>query len=139
MQRLARSLTTLSKRLVSPQPTIETSFSQQHVFVTRTTPSVKELAANAPLLHKPSQQTVKLTEEQIAELRRLRSQDPETWSIKRLAAKFNCSPLFVSISAPLSKEARAKLEARRSTGSETVLGYKKRIIAENRKRRRALW
>ncbi|VUC34779.1 unnamed protein product [Clonostachys rosea] len=41
-----------------------------------------------------------LTEDDMAEMRRLRNEDPLTWSTAALARKFKCSPIIVSIAAP---------------------------------------
>lgn len=41
-----------------------------------------------------------LKEEDVAEMRRLRSADPVQWSVGHLAQKFDCSPIFVCMVAP---------------------------------------
>lgn len=46
---------------------------------------------------------VAVTPDQIAEIQRLRRQDPITYTKSKLAKQFNCSPLFISIIAPLPK------------------------------------
>ncbi|CAK7234750.1 hypothetical protein SCUCBS95973_009040 [Sporothrix curviconia] len=51
-----------------------------------------------------------LTEEDVAELRRLRALDPIEWSVHRLARHFECSPIFVMLAVRSSAEHRqAKL------------------------------
>jgi hypothetical protein len=57
--------------------------------------------------------------EQIQEMRRLRAEDPLTWSVGALAKKFECSNTFVQIAAPAPpehlewlKEKQARREAR---------------------------
>ncbi|KEY72099.1 hypothetical protein S40285_04483 [Stachybotrys chlorohalonatus IBT 40285] len=45
-----------------------------------------------------------LTAEHIQEMRRLRNEDPLQWSVGRLAKKFDCSPIFVQMAAPASRE-----------------------------------
>ncbi|PQE04704.1 hypothetical protein CJF32_00010143 [Rutstroemia sp. NJR-2017a WRK4] len=56
-----------------------------------------------------------LTEEDVAEIRRLRTTDPEKWTRHKLAAKFNCSSIFIGMivqSTPEKRELeKAKLEA----------------------------
>ncbi|CAK7271674.1 hypothetical protein SEPCBS57363_004744 [Sporothrix epigloea] len=59
-----------------------------------------------------------LTEQDVAELRRLRTLDPIEWSVHRLARKFECSPIFVMLAVRSSPEHRqaklAEAEAARS-------------------------
>lgn len=38
-----------------------------------------------------------MTEEGVREMIRLRQEDPETWTISKLAKEFNCSPMFATI------------------------------------------
>lgn len=61
-----------------------------------------------------------LSKADVEEMRRLRWEDPDTWSLKKLAAKFQCSVTFVQIAAEVKGEYRAKL-------------------AEEWRRKRALW
>jgi hypothetical protein len=79
-----------------------------------------------------------LTEADQEEMRRLRNEDPAYWTQKRLAEKFQCSRLFVALVAPCPEEHRAKLNAELEAIRERH-GYKRRLIAFNRKRRRELW
>ncbi|CAH0018029.1 unnamed protein product [Clonostachys rhizophaga] len=51
-----------------------------------------------------------LTEDDMAEMRRLRNEDPLTWSTNALSKKFNCSPIIVSIAAPAPAEHKKWLE-----------------------------
>lgn len=46
---------------------------------------------------------VKLTEEEKAEIIKLRSEDPETWTQRALAQRFNCSRLLIAMIAPAPK------------------------------------
>lgn len=61
-----------------------------------------------------------LSQADVEEMRRLRWEDPETWSLKKLAAKFKCSVTFVQIAA------------------EVTEGYRDKL-AEAGRRKRALW
>ncbi|KAG6024191.1 hypothetical protein E4U19_002371 [Claviceps sp. Clav32 group G5] len=45
-----------------------------------------------------------VTEEDIETIRLLRAEDPITWSVSKLAAKFDCSEVFIKMVAPASKE-----------------------------------
>jgi hypothetical protein len=64
------------------------------------------------------QKQYNVTKEQVAEMRQLRASDPSTWSVHKLAAKFECTPLFVMMcckAAPEHKEQeRQRLEAIKS-------------------------
>lgn len=59
-----------------------------------------------------------LTAEHVEEMRRLRNGDPLTWSTIKLAAKFQCSEIFVRMAAPAPKEhiewLRNKMERRKA-------------------------
>ncbi|KAJ1309738.1 hypothetical protein OPQ81_006503 [Rhizoctonia solani] len=73
-----------------------------------------------PELHpKPEVELPRLSQDQIEEIRRLRLSDPRTNSCKALAQKFNCTPIFVSMVAPLPKQLREDLEKeqRRNEGN----------------------
>ncbi|KAI1091904.1 mitochondrial ribosomal protein subunit L20-domain-containing protein [Rostrohypoxylon terebratum] len=56
-----------------------------------------------------------VTKEQVAEMRALRAQDPERWSVLKLAERYDCQPLFVMMCCRASAEhkdrERARLEA----------------------------
>ncbi|KAL7814436.1 mitochondrial ribosomal protein subunit L20 domain-containing protein [Trichoderma gracile] len=64
--------------------------------------------------YKRRQPKYNLTKEHIDEMRRLRAEDPLTWSVQRLARKFECSTVFVQMAAPAPAEhlkwLRAKME-----------------------------
>ncbi|ORX62376.1 hypothetical protein DM01DRAFT_1331804 [Hesseltinella vesiculosa] len=103
-------------------------------FITRRAPvSDSQQQAVGPVLH-PRQPQTKLTDEQINSIRSLRQQDPETWTRKKLADKFNCSPLFISMIAPTPSRA-----ATPSALQSTAAGYRRQLITKNRQRRKELW
>lgn len=56
-----------------------------------------------------------MTQEQVEEMRKLRAEDPITWSVHRLAEKFECSNYFVMMCCKASREhkdrERERLEA----------------------------
>lgn len=111
-------------------PITETTLSDGSIFVTREPPVSVNVQATAPPLREPYEKKYHLTDAQIAEMRELRKQDPQTWTRKKLAEKFNCSELFVSIAAPTVK---------RAFRIEPQGGYRKQLIKKNRQRRRELW
>ncbi len=69
-------------------------------------------ALTSPIIpHKsyaPPPKQYHLTEEDVAEMRRLRTLDPLEWSVQRLARKFQCSPIFVMIVVRSSSEHQAR-------------------------------
>jgi hypothetical protein len=71
----------------------------------------------------------------VTEMRRLRSTDPENWTRAKLARKYNCSSVFVSIccEAPAEKKAaeKTKLEAMKARW-----GPKRTRAREDRLKRR---
>jgi hypothetical protein len=110
-----------------------------HVLIDRTQPIV--LPQDAPLAPplKPLQlKQLHVTREQMEEMRQLRAQDPVFWTRTRLAAKFDCSVMFVAMAAPAPAEHRRSLDQATTEAAEHY-GYKRRQIRLNRKRRRELW
>jgi hypothetical protein len=87
------------------------------------------------LKQKAGYQRYHLTQEDVAEIRRLRTSDPNTWTRLKLARKFNCTSLFIGIccQAPPEKVAleKAKIEAIRERW-----GPKRRMAREDRVKRR---
>lgn len=71
-------------------------------------------------------------------IRALRAEDPEKWTRRALAAKFKCSPFYISHVAPCSEEHQEKIKASLEKIREKH-GYKRRQIILNRIRRKALW
>ena len=91
-----------------------------------------------PPVRKPYQKQYHLTEADFAEIRRLRTQDPETWTREKLAKRFNCSSLFVGIVCEASKEHKEK-RAQIVEAVKARWGSKRRMAREDRVRRRELW
>ncbi|PNY28403.1 54S ribosomal protein L20, mitochondrial [Tolypocladium capitatum] len=75
-----------------------------------------------------------LKEDDVAEMRRLRAEDPMKWSVGHLAQKFDCSPIFVRMVAPAPDGhldwLNAKMERKMARW-----GPKKTQAREDRKRR----
>ncbi|CDS09249.1 hypothetical protein LRAMOSA10609 [Lichtheimia ramosa] len=119
-------------------PVKEMTLDDGSIFVVRESPVPTKVQATAPPLRQPYEKKYNLSDAQIAEMRQLRQQDPTTWTRKKLADKFGCSELFVSIAAPTTKH--ATLEASSSSAAAaTEEGYRRQLIKRNRERRRALW
>lgn len=82
--------------------------------------TLTQASSNSPLpppviKRKPGYQRYHLSEEDVAEMRRLRTSDPKKWTRLKLARKFNCTSLFVGMCCEATKEKieaeKAKLEA----------------------------
>ncbi|KAI1462791.1 mitochondrial ribosomal protein subunit L20-domain-containing protein [Annulohypoxylon moriforme] len=78
-----------------------------------------------------------VTKEQVAEMRMLRAQDPERWSVLKLAERYDCRPLFVMMCCRASAEhkdrERARLQAVKARWGPVRTGAR-----EERKKRKAL-
>lgn len=79
-----------------------------------------------------------LTAAQIKEVRKLRQEDPMTWSRNKLAKKFNCNPVFIGTISEAGPEKKAiqkqVLEAIRSRW-----GKKRTMAREDRQLRKEVW
>ncbi|KAJ9477533.1 54S ribosomal protein L20, mitochondrial [Pseudozyma hubeiensis] len=79
-----------------------------------------------------------ITPDQIAEIQRLRRQDPITYTKTKLAKQFNCSPLFISIVAPLPKAVK-QVKKQQDDLKKQSWGLNKRVARAEREERRLLW
>ncbi len=79
-----------------------------------------------------------ITPEQIATIQRLRKEDPITYTKSKLAKEFNCSPLFVSIVAPLEKGVK-QVKRQQDELKRQSWGLNKRVARAEREERRLLW
>ena len=71
---------------------------------------------------------VALSEQEKGEIRQLRTQDPETWSQRALAARYNCSRLLIAMVAPRAAEAVGTAPA---TPADTAAPRRKRRALRN--------
>ena len=78
-----------------------------------------------------------VTREQVAEMRRLRAQDPERWSVLKLAERYDCRPLFVMMCCRASPEHKDR-ERARLDAIKARWGPFKTNAREERKKRKAL-
>lgn len=116
-------------------PVQQTGLPDGTVFIARqpvVEPSVQ--SAVAPLINKPTT-FKKLSESEIKELRQLRESDPSTWTRSKLAKKFGCSELFVSMAAPTN----AAVAAEDQVAAVAKHGYRRKLISQERQKRKALW
>lgn len=78
-----------------------------------------------------------LTTEDMAEMRRLRQEDPVTWSVSKLAKKFDCSDIIVRIAAPPPEGHKEWLKAKLERQQERW-GPMKRKAREDRTSRKEM-
>ncbi|TPX18065.1 uncharacterized protein E0L32_011884 [Thyridium curvatum] len=78
-----------------------------------------------------------LSKEDVAEMRRLRAQDPLAWSVHALAKKYDCSPIFVMMVVQASQEHKDQVRARLN-GIRSRWGPKKAQAREDRRKRREM-
>lgn len=94
--------------------------------------------ANMPALSVEKEKQYHLTAEDIAEIQKLRLEDPSKWTRKALAAKFQCSPFFISM---VSKPDAGRLQEMNSV-LETIKSEWTEHRKESRRdraRRREYW
>jgi hypothetical protein len=111
---------------------------RRQLFANAPTSTLGSLNSSLPppvIKPKPGYQRHHLTEEDVAEIRRLRTTDPENWTRLKLARKFNCSSLFVGMCCGATKEKieaeKAKLEVLKARW-----GPKRRMAREDKVKRR---
>lgn len=97
----------------------------------------KPSAALPAPLRQPYEKKYHLSAGEIAEIRQLRSSDPNAWTRVKLAEKFGCSQFFVGMVAKAPEKAaslnKEHEEARRRWGA------RRKIAKEDRERRKVLW
>lgn len=79
-----------------------------------------------------------LTAEDIAEIQRLRLEDPEKWTRKALAAKYQCSPFFISMVSKPDASRLAKMNDTLNTIKSEWTQHRK-SARRDRARRREFW
>lgn len=83
-----------------------------------------------------------MSDEDIAEMQKLRKEDPDTWTATSLARKFGCTQAFVMIKAPLKMSERKKRRRERDVEHEkfrSQWGEKRALIREIQHKRRDYW
>ncbi|TRX97241.1 hypothetical protein FHL15_002035 [Xylaria flabelliformis] len=78
-----------------------------------------------------------VTKEQVEEMRQLRAADPATWSVLKLAEKFNCRPYFVMICCKASPEHK-EMENKRLEDIKSRWGTIRTKAREERQKRKEL-
>jgi hypothetical protein len=102
--------------------------------------SLSQQAGDEPplLRNYPHARSRHLTEEKLTQMRELRAKNPELYTRSRLAKMFNCSPVFVSMAAPLPKDALKRVW-REQAEQKQGWTWRKQLAREMREKRRALW
>lgn len=100
-------------------------------------PPPKPSASLPPPVRVPYEKKYHLTDVEIAEIRSLRSSDPDWWTRERLAEKFGCSQLFVGLVCKAPEKAKA-VERQHQEARERW-GRRRREAKEDRYRRRETW
>lgn len=93
-------------------------------------------------LGRPRLDHQRMPEDKIAEMQRLRVQDPKRYTRSKLAEMFGCSPVFVGYVAPLARSEKKAALARRDREHEKARarwGEKAALIDEIRKKRKEFW
>lgn len=100
-------------------------------------PQVPEGDRMPPALKRIQEKKYHVTPEQVAEMQRLRNEDPSRWTIDRLAAEYECSTHFVRICA--KNETAGKAHGERLVLTQNRWGRKKTLARQDRRRRKDLW
>ncbi|KAH6690598.1 mitochondrial ribosomal protein subunit L20-domain-containing protein [Plectosphaerella plurivora] len=80
-----------------------------------------------------------LSQMDVAEIRRLRAEDPVTWSVTKLADKFNCSKVFITICTAAPREHKEKLERRLEITKSRWGAIRTKARSERTKRKEMLF
>ncbi|KAI4186541.1 MAG: hypothetical protein L6R41_003415 [Letrouitia leprolyta] len=91
-----------------------------------------------PPVKKSVEKRYHLKEEEIEEIRRLRQEDPDTWTRNKLARKFNCSDFFIAMVCEASPSRKAQ-QQKAIDEIRARWGNRRRHAREDRQKRRVLW
>ncbi|KAK1512097.1 hypothetical protein CTAM01_01027 [Colletotrichum tamarilloi] len=102
--------------------------------------SAKSTTPLPPALNVPSRGAnprYHLSKDDVAEIRKLRAQDPDFWSVSALARKFDCSETFITICTPAPREHTQKL-AQKLEAIKSRWGGIRAKAREDRSRRKEM-
>lgn len=91
-----------------------------------------------PPLSKPYEKKYHLTETDFEEIRALRNSNPNTWTRRRLAEKFNTSSLFIGMVCQATEDRKSEMQGRLATIKQRW-GIRKRTARWDRARRKSGW
>ncbi|RPD77454.1 hypothetical protein L226DRAFT_544090 [Lentinus tigrinus ALCF2SS1-7] len=95
-----------------------------------------------PSLWKDKGEKPRVSDEDIARIRQLRREDPQTWTRGRLAAEFNCTQWFVGKITSLKSADRKKVVAeveKAHAANRDKWGERRKLNADIRKKRKEFW
>ena len=92
-----------------------------------------------PPTGKPQAKRYHLTKEDMDEMRRLRREDPMEWSAKKLAKKFDCSSIFVSLVTEGIAKEKKELQKQVLATVKSEWGPRRRAAREDRALRKERW
>ncbi|KAI0755263.1 mitochondrial ribosomal protein subunit L20-domain-containing protein [Daedaleopsis nitida] len=106
------------------------------------TPTSVEAGSLPPQVWKDKGAKPRVSDEDLAQIRRLRREDPATWTRTRLAQEFNCTPWFVgrvtSLKGPERRKAQEEM-AREHEAARAKWGERRALNEDIRKRRKEFW
>lgn len=79
-----------------------------------------------------------LREKEIEEIRRLRTEDPNKWTMNKLADRFQCSQFFIGMVAK-APQGRIELAKKDLEAVKQKWGLRRTRAREDRQKRRELW
>jgi hypothetical protein len=91
-----------------------------------------------PAINEPAERKYHLTEQDLIEIHKLRTTEPEKWTRKSLAEKFNCSPFMISVASEPNAEYKAEME-RRLDVIKGMWSPRRARARNDRQRRKKLW
>ncbi|KAL4907606.1 hypothetical protein BDW74DRAFT_110909 [Aspergillus multicolor] len=98
-------------------------------------PAVEELPS---VFKSEAQKKYHLTPSDVTEIRKLRLNDPMTWSRGKLAKRFDCSPLFIAQVCETSPQ-KKEIQKQVLQAVQSRWGAKRRMAREDRKLRKETW
>lgn len=106
---------------------------------TQTSSSSQTTAEELPtVFKKPAEKKYHLTPSDVEEIRKLRLNDPMTWSKWKLAKRFDCSPVFIGMVCEASPQ-KKQIQRQVLEAVQTRWGTKRRMAREDRQLRRETW
>lgn len=121
------------KRRLLQSPTTKSLLANTPTF----TPSGKERLP--PPVRKPYEKRYHLTEKDLEEMRRLRTEDSMKWSVTKLARHFDCSLMFVCSVIEGLAPGKIAMQAKVAEVVKSRWGTKRRVAREDRALRKEQW
>ena len=87
---------------------------------------------------KPAEKKYHLTPSDIEEIRKLRLEDPMTWSRWKLAKRFDCSPMFIGMVCEASPQ-KKQIQKQVLEAVQSRWGMQRRMAREDRQLRKETW